>query len=99
MSRSRKKVPIFKDQSTRKFGKKQANKAVRRQKEETFKGKEYKKVYCSWNISDYICYYSKEQAIHDWYAEENLPAYQQRLHKRYKTLEDWIKQWRKWSYK
>ena len=98
MSRSRKKVPIYKDQATRKYGKKQANKAVRRRKEESFKGKEYRKVYSSWDISDYISYYSKEQAIKDWYQEENLPKYRQSLHNRYKTIEKWLLHWKKWNF-
>ena len=49
MSRSRKKVPISKDHRSGKWGKKQANRAVRRNKSQSLKGKEYK--YTKYNLS------------------------------------------------
>lgn len=52
MSRSYKKNPISKDGGSRKtYSKRLANKAVRRSKI-IGDGKWYKKLYCSWNISD-----------------------------------------------
>lgn len=53
MSKSYKKTPICKDRN--KYGKRQANKVVRR----TFdikSGSSYKKAYCSYNIHDYYSY-------------------------------------------
>ena len=97
MSRSYKKTPIVKDNIGGKTGKRFANKKVRRLKNELFKRKEYKKVFESWNINDYISYYSLEDAIIDWYNEEEnkiLKEYAP-LHKKYKTLENWIKHWEK----
>lgn len=51
MSRSYKK-PYVKDKSNKKDGKKAANNKVKRTKE-IGNGKQYKKVYNSWNICDY----------------------------------------------
>lgn len=56
MSRSYKKTPVLQDKygsKTNKWSKRQASKASRRYKEYIAKGKSYKKIYCSWNISDY----------------------------------------------
>ena len=56
MSRSYKKTPVIKDSSCKgtrfKSGKQLANRAVRNQ-EDVPNGGSYKKVYCSWNISDW----------------------------------------------
>lgn len=53
MSRSYKKVPHCKCEDSCKWGKRQANKKVRRYKGEITNGKGYKKLYESWNICDY----------------------------------------------
>ena len=97
MSRSRKKNPITKDHWGGKFGKRMASKAVRRSKDFSLSGGEYKKIYESWNINDYISYYSKEDAIKDWYDEEAEHCKYQHLHKKYGTLERWLKAWEKMS--
>ncbi|WP_308721688.1 hypothetical protein [Paenibacillus polysaccharolyticus] len=55
MSRSYKKTPVCKDQAAR-WTKRQASKAVRRHKGFMSSGKWYRKVYCSWNISDWRFY-------------------------------------------
>ena len=98
MSRSRKKVPICKDHPTGKWGKRQANRAVRRRKGESLNRKSYKKVYDSWDIHDYIAFYPKEQAIKDWYIEENDPNVIGWRHKKYQTLERWLIAWKKMMY-
>ena len=98
MSRSRKKVPISKDHRSGKWGKKQANRAVRRNKSQSLKGKEYKKIYDSWDIHDYISFYPKEEAIKDWYAEEKNSYLIGWRHKRYKTLKRWLIAWEKMMY-
>lgn len=95
MSRSRKKVPIVKDRYSGKWSKRQANKKVRKEQEISIRGKDYKKIYESWNIHDYINYYSKEDAIKDWYEEESLPTSCRWRHKRYETLEKWLFAWEK----
>lgn len=95
MSRSKRKVPIVKDHNSGKYGKKMANKKVRREKDTLFKGKEYRKVYPSWDIHDYISYYPKEEAIQDWYSEESYPSYWQWRHSEYKTLERYLIAWEK----
>ena len=95
MSRSYKKVPVVRDHDSGKNGKRFANKAVRKKEEDALKGKEYKKVYPSYNIHDYRAFYPKEEAIKDWYEEEKLPEHSQTRHRRYKTLERWLIAWEK----
>ncbi len=95
MSRSKRRTPIVKDHNSGKWGKRQANKRVRREKDFDGKGKSYKKIYPSYDIHDYITRYSKERAIKDWKDEENNPEYDYRLHQRYKTLEEWLAAWEK----
>jgi hypothetical protein len=51
MSRSYKKSPVFKDR--RKSGKRFANKSVRKYSKKIQSGRAYKKIFCSYNISDY----------------------------------------------
>lgn len=97
MSRSYKKTPVAKDNFGGKTGKRMANKKVRKNKNELLKRGDYKKVSESWDINDFICYYSKEQAIKDWYKEEkNNPPYQNGWrHEKYHTLEKWLIAWKK----
>lgn len=52
MSRSYKKSPVVKEKAS-KFGKRQAGKAVRRFNGCIPNGKWYRRLYCSWDISDY----------------------------------------------
>ena len=97
MSRSYKKTPIVKDNIGGKTGKRFANKKVRKFKGELLKGGEYKKISESWNINDFISYYTLEDAIADWFEEEKdyVPKRKAWRHRRYKTLENWIIAWKK----
>lgn len=59
MSRSYRRIPIIQDKygfKTNKWSKRLANKAVRLYKGDIARGKAYKKIYCSWLISDYSTY-------------------------------------------
>ena len=97
MSRSYKKTPVVKDNFGGKTGKRLANKKVRKLKNELFKGGEYKKVYESWDINDYISYYTLEEAIKDWLKEEqpDVSSTSHYLHNKYGSLERWIQAWKK----
>lgn len=57
MSRSRKQ-PFFTDYSRNytKWAKRQSNKVIRQFKFTIPNGKSFKKLYCSWNIKDWIFY-------------------------------------------
>ncbi len=94
MSRSRKKTPIGKDSGSKKWAKRQANKKVRKTKG-LFSGKDYKKLYESWDINDYICYYSRAEAIEDWYREEQDDKFPGWRHNKYRSLEEWLVAWEK----
>lgn len=93
MSRSYKKTPIIKDNgSGKKFAKKIANKRIRtklKQDIEIGDGNEFKKHSESWDIADYVSRYTEHEAIEDY----NTNNY---LHKKYPTLESWIKEYRKY---
>lgn len=106
MSRSYKKIPITKDGGkSSKIEKRLANKKVRRNIYDIpNKGKAYKKIYNSWNIDDYISYYSKKEAICDWYEEttyallRNCPLDEYGNHKIYGTLENYLNNyWKKYN--
>lgn len=59
MSRSFKKNLILKDSSGnsyRKWAKRQANKKVRKTKK-VANGKQYRKVFETWDINDYVCHW------------------------------------------
>jgi len=61
MSRSYKKTPIAKDNKRgRKYFKRLANKKVRKTKNIS-NGKEYKKVFNTWDIYDYVSYCTLEE--------------------------------------
>ena len=70
VSRSVKKNPVVKDYDSGSFGKRLANKRVRRTEEVPMKGKGYRKIFESYNIHDYISYWTKEEAIETWINEE-----------------------------
>lgn len=70
MSRSIKKNPVVKDGDSGTFGKKLANKKVRRTDDVPMKGKGYRKVFNSWEIHDYSSRWTKEEAIEMWREEE-----------------------------
>jgi len=71
MSRSYKKVPCHKDYSRSnngtRYSKRLASKAVRKYEGEISDGRNYSKIYCSWNITDYkFRYWDKSD---DWYKK------------------------------
>lgn len=96
MSRSYKKHPRVKDEANKNM-KRFANKKVRTN-QDTFpsKGNSFKKIFESWNISDWNWRWSKEEAIKEWEAEEspNFGGIAWR-HEEYKTLEKWLQHWEK----
>ena len=75
MSRSFKKHPVCTDgRDGRKWPKRQANKTVRRFKKGLDDGKDYKKLYCSWNIHDYIALLKSGKSFikMNWKVEKQL---------------------------
>lgn len=103
MSDSYKKQPITKICGYGKQGKIYANRKVRQAPLNGTQRGTYKKLYCSWNIKDYVSYYSAEQAAA--YYEQltkkdpSLLTYtEQGILKKYPTLESFMINWEK-SYK
>lgn len=103
MSRSYKHNPVGTDGSphTTKEKKRHANSRVRNTKE-TYNGNSYKKIFCSYDIHDYISRWSKQDAIKKWYEEEaeilnGIIPFKYSYHNRYKTLENFLNRgWAKW---
>ena len=63
MSRSYKKTPVMKCCGDRRYEKRQANKKVRRSdKTVLYRGKQYRKLYESWDINDVIVFWSRNDA-------------------------------------
>ena len=56
MSRSYKKTPVMKCCGDRRYEKRQANKKV------LYRGKQYRKLYESWDINDVIVFWSRNDA-------------------------------------
>ena len=97
MSRSYRKNPILKDRYGSKalrFFKRQSNKKIRRT-EDVPKHKEFKKVYTSWNIHDYISRYSEQEFLETWESETSKPKYLQWMHRQFKTYEEALVWWKK----
>lgn len=96
MSRSYRKTPILKE-SGKKKKRTFANRKVRRKLNSDLdytlaNGKAYKKVFESWDITDYVFRLTKEEAIADWYASvEEYPWFKEY----YPTLESYIIWWKK----
>lgn len=65
MSRSYKKSPVCKDKASR-WIKRQASKAVRRHVGAISSGKWYRKIFCSWDISDWRFYKPYSVEKHEW---------------------------------
>lgn len=61
MGKSYKKTPIVKEHKSGKFGKKRANKKVRKSKGLVGKSKLFKKKFDSWDIQDYAIYVDKDK--------------------------------------
>ena len=93
MSRSYKKTPICKDNGIGKNAKRSANKIVRRANEENIKaGKSnsYRKQSNSYDIHDYVSYWSREEAIKAYNEDKGG-----RWHKMFPTLESFLNYWAK----
>lgn len=73
MSKSYKKTPIVKDHGTGNSGKRFANKSVRRYADIIPNGKGYKKIFCSYDIHDYVSRYTYEE--HKQKFESDLKAF------------------------
>lgn len=88
MSRSFKKSDWVKDPNNKNM-KRFANKKVRHSNDIP-SGGAYKKLFCSWNISDYKWRWTKQEAIRE---------YNKGLHSKYldrfTTLEEYLKYWEK----
>ena len=90
MSRSFKKHAWTKDPNN-KFMKRYANKIVRRAKDVP-SGGAYKKLFCSYDISDFKWLWTRQGAIRE-YKEDVYPEYLR--NRRFKTLEEYLKYWEK----
>ena len=95
MSRSYKKHPICTDHhvKTSKEMKRIANKKIRSLKNELFKGGDYKKAFCSYDICDYK--FRKTWAEAKWeFDNEDYRAWW--LKKQQPTLKSWWREWFKY---
>ena len=76
MSRSRKKHPVVSDygRNSTWFFKRQASRKVRYYKGHIPDGSQFKKLYCSWNIFDYICRWDESwiKEFPNLYSEEDI---------------------------
>lgn len=120
MSRSYKKYPVIKDNQRggARFGKKHANHRFRQRLKQDLLNEEYedydtykqhsryKKYSESYDIHDFVYYYTEEDAIESWYKEEQdiingkefsfkyfwngYPCSNFSLHYRYQTLERYL---------
>ena len=93
MSRSYKKSPVYTDGSAgnTKKSKRIANHVVRQTDFEILpqKGSGYKRYYCTYNIHDFICRWTWEEAFNMWSKEpEDSPT-----RKRYPTEKDFYRYW------
>lgn len=110
MSRSYKKHPICKDGNrSKKWARTTANRRVRRYLNSStahrLQHRAYKKVFCSWEIADYTCLYTKEEAIARYEEHQKIAAkipdgaltssYSHYIVKKYPTLQSWLIEWYK----
>lgn len=102
MGKSVKKTPMVKEncRGSNKHRKAMANRQVRRKLnkgEEAINGGTYKKMYESWNISDYTFRMTREEAIEDYYRwlrwDEEHGFNETK--KRFPTLEEFLNWWEK----
>lgn len=89
MSRSYKKHSRVKDPANKNM-KKFANKKVRRTKDVP-NGKAYKKLFESWDISDWNWIWTREQAINEYISAPEDSW----IRKDYETLEEYLMYWEK----
>lgn len=112
MSRSYKKNPICKDSTkSSKKNKQIANRIVRRRYKnaqneiDTNARGSYKKMYESWDIHDYITRWTERDAVESWNEEKthamslSIPVEQYGWHKKFGTLENYLKWWKRTYYK
>lgn len=92
MSRSYKKNPVYTDRTHgAKYWKRCANKRVRRYKDELSNGMMYRKIYNSWEIHDYICRWTKKDAIRYWYQMRSDTGYKwYDIAEDYPTIKDFL---------
>jgi hypothetical protein len=93
MSRSRKHTPIVKDNSRgSKNAKKRANKKVRRTKIKNLplKGSGYKKLFCQYDIHDFVSYWNWQEALNYWQTTKN-----EWIRRKYPTEEKFYIHWYK----
>lgn len=89
MSRSYRKNPFYKDRygsKALKFYKRLSNKKIRNC-DDTYNHKEFKKIMNSWEIHDYVSYWTESDFRKEWFREEDLPQNKQFYHNEFKTLE------------
>ena len=93
MSRSYKRSPVFTDgtRKTTKEMKRMANQKVRHYKKGLPQGKAYKKLFCSYDIHDYINYWSWSEAKSD-YLSGNCSSY---IYNRFPNLKSYYNYWSK----
>lgn len=103
LSRSYKRSSVSTDGSphTTKEMKRYANSKVRKTNG-VFNGNSYKKLFCSYDIHDYISRWSKQDAIQKWFEEEadilnGIISFKYSYHDKYKTLKNYLNRgWAKW---
>ncbi|WP_304393356.1 hypothetical protein [uncultured Clostridium sp.] len=74
-----------------------ASRKVRRYKGEIQNGNSYKKIFNSWDISDFCWYQTKEEAIMEWYKDQydiinNVNSWKSKYQC---TLEEELAMWKK----
>ena len=95
MSRSFKHTPVLKDNPKgRKFAKKTANRKVRNHKGELANGKAYRKLFCTYDIYDYIFY----RPYSDWQKDFNRDGWRKKANG-WETEEDCRNDWEKTYYR
>lgn len=95
MSRSYKKFIVCKDENSR-FGKRLANRAVRRNKNVP-DGAKFKRYFCSWNICDYRSkekFYTAEQFRRKWFDTSYIEF--DWLRRRFHTWKEAYRHWLRW---
>lgn len=95
MSRSYKKHPFYTDGKTPgpKISKRYANKKVRNYKNKIAKGKSYKKLFCSYEIHDFIARWTWEDAKAAYLIEDSPGKYSYK--DSFPTLKDFYRYWLK----
>lgn len=94
MSRSYKKSPVLTDgkRKTTKESKRFANKTVRHYKKGISNGKAYRKLFCSYDIHDWVSYWSWHQAKKEYESGELVY-----LQDKYPTLNKFYQYWKKYQ--